>query len=335
MKLFDDISLTEYNCFLCGELLIDCSTVEHVFPKWLLKRFDLWNERLTLLNTTKIPYKNLVIPCCAKCNNNSLSQLEKRIELAFLDGYETMKRLDKLDVFRWMMKIMYGLLYRELTLLRERANSSSGYIITPDELKKWRMLRVFLQSIRLPFIFHNDIPASVFIFKLHELHSDNNYFYNDTPATLCSMVRMGEVGIIVCAEDNGMLSDVFFDLYSALETIALHPIQFYEFFAQVTYLRYLMNRTPKYLFTGHHLADHPVEVVAMPMKGLSEKPIFDEWDPNYYAKIFEMILNKGGYNIDSGVRCQDMACSTLVDENNKIVLMDKYQNIVGKKAWKK
>lgn len=45
-------------CFLCGR---DFSTItrtdEHIFPKWLQHRFDLWNESLHLLNGSLITYR--------------------------------------------------------------------------------------------------------------------------------------------------------------------------------------------------------------------------------------------------------------------------------------
>ena len=52
-------------CFLCRcELTRQNRTDEHVIPKWVQRRFDLWNETLEMLNGTTIPYRQLIIPCC-------------------------------------------------------------------------------------------------------------------------------------------------------------------------------------------------------------------------------------------------------------------------------
>ncbi len=46
-------------CFLCGRLLFDDFSEEHVFPRWLQKRFHLWNRSLQLTNRTRIRYRQL------------------------------------------------------------------------------------------------------------------------------------------------------------------------------------------------------------------------------------------------------------------------------------
>jgi hypothetical protein len=52
-------------CFLCGCAVDhDTRTREHVFPKWLLNRHDIWNARMTLLNGSLIPYSQLTVTCC-------------------------------------------------------------------------------------------------------------------------------------------------------------------------------------------------------------------------------------------------------------------------------
>ncbi len=63
-------------CFLCGALMDGSKSAEHVFPKWLQNRYDLWNQKIELLNGSLMPYRQLTIPCCEKCNNEHLSSLE-------------------------------------------------------------------------------------------------------------------------------------------------------------------------------------------------------------------------------------------------------------------
>src|ERR1700730_12701608 len=63
-------------CFLCSAPLRSKNrSDEHVFPKWLQNRFNLWNQRLDLINLTSIPYRQFTIPCCKTCNNVHLSKI--------------------------------------------------------------------------------------------------------------------------------------------------------------------------------------------------------------------------------------------------------------------
>src|SRR5262249_3025796 len=93
-------------CFICACVLDDTNrTAEHVVPRWLQERFSLWNKRLFLLNGTSIPYRQLTIPCCFECNNQRLCPLENRISNAIATGYEAIRQLPPLDLFRWFAKI--------------------------------------------------------------------------------------------------------------------------------------------------------------------------------------------------------------------------------------
>lgn len=111
---FDDTA-----CFLCAEPLTpEIRTEEHVIPKWVQQKYDLWNERLGLLNDTYIPYRRLTIPCCNRCNNERLSTPESIVETAVSSGYDAVVALPKFTLFQWLGKIFVGMLYKELAAIR-------------------------------------------------------------------------------------------------------------------------------------------------------------------------------------------------------------------------
>jgi len=101
-------------CFLCSAgLPADRNTDEHVIPKWVQERYKLWNQKLTLLNNTTIPYRQLTIPCCKTCNNVHLGKIELEMQKACVAGAEAVRALPIETLFIWAGKILYGLLYRE------------------------------------------------------------------------------------------------------------------------------------------------------------------------------------------------------------------------------
>ena len=90
-KQIEEHTYSNDHCFLCGcQLNDENSTVEHVIPKWLQREFNLWDQKITLLNGTLFPYKNLTIPCCFDCNNIHLKPFEDKVKKAFEDGFEGM-----------------------------------------------------------------------------------------------------------------------------------------------------------------------------------------------------------------------------------------------------
>ena len=88
---FEDMATNHSQCFLCGDELDETnSSKEHVIPKWVQSKFDLWNQTMILPNQTAITYKDLTVPCCKNCNNTILSQLENQIKSAVESGIDSL-----------------------------------------------------------------------------------------------------------------------------------------------------------------------------------------------------------------------------------------------------
>lgn len=161
-KQIREHSYTRDNCFLCGCILNDDNrTEEHVIPKWLQGKFNLWNQHIILLNGTSIPYRLLTIPCCFECNNKYLNPFEVKVKTSFNAGYDEFERLDKETIFLWLGKIYFGIMYRELFLDVDRSNSENGTITTPEYVQTFNSHFMFLQGIRKRQKFKNFFPASI------------------------------------------------------------------------------------------------------------------------------------------------------------------------------
>lgn len=97
-----DHALDHEHCFLCGSVLTaDTRSEEHVFPQWLQRDLDLWQQAITLLNGTTIPYASLKIPACRDCNSFWLGQVEDRVAEAFRAGPDEVARLDQTLLVLW------------------------------------------------------------------------------------------------------------------------------------------------------------------------------------------------------------------------------------------
>src|SRR6516162_8370931 len=87
-------------CFLCAHHFDETHiTSEHVIPKWLQRRFDLWNQKLILLNRTNIPYRALTVPCCEECNSYRLQPIEIDMSDAVAKGPTAVRQLGPNTVF--------------------------------------------------------------------------------------------------------------------------------------------------------------------------------------------------------------------------------------------
>jgi hypothetical protein len=285
-EVFNKILSRNYDlscCFLCGEdLNEDNRSLEHVFPKWLLDKYNLWDQKYFLLNQTNIPYNKLIIPCCLKCNNIFLNKIENEVKSRHDRGFESFKDIDREKLFFWLGKIFYGLLYKELSLLVDRKNPEQGYIISPTFLKQFEVHWLFLQGIIGKHSFRDFFPASIFIFKTQ--YSNNielNWDFVDSTNTLSISIRMGDIGVVGVLQDGGTTEGIK-NLFKDFSKVPLHHLQFRELASKIIYQSLLFNRVPKY-FTSSNKGF--IETIQMPIGGLSSKPLYDQGNALDYAHI--------------------------------------------------
>lgn len=284
--VFEAMAFRDDACFLCGSSLRGRKTREHVFPQWLLKRHDLRKGKLTLLNGSSFKYEQLTIPCCSSCNNEHLSRLESEVCLAFQRGYSAVKKLPASTLYKWAGKIFYGILRKELQLYADLRDRSKGTIVASDLLEGFSTLHLFLQSIRRPFKFHGGDPFSVLTVHLHHGGDLGDFDFRDHLPTMTVAIRSHDVGLIVSLQDGGIIRHTYGKYVRSVAGRLLVPIQFVELFAKVVYQTSLLTRIPKFV-TGAHAT---VDVHMLPLQGLSNKPIVNEWRQEEYARCLAAVL---------------------------------------------
>jgi len=293
---FERMKLNPNNCFLCGDKLDDLSTKEHVFPKWLLNNFDLWNKSINLLNGTQLKYRFLTIPCCQNCNNGHLSRLEAIILNGFNQGFVGFRKLEEIYIFQWISKIFFGILNKELFLSIDRCNPKEGTIVYPELISSYEALHAFIQTIRSPGKFEIYRPWSIFLVKLKNDQPSFNFDYRDEIDKMFFSIRMGEIGIIMCMDDNGAIKKYFDDYYNSfILNHVFNYMQFDQLCAQICYQKTLINFNAKY-FTL--IEENSFTVVPLPLKGYSTKSLFNEFVLLDYAKYLYSFLKKWGFEFE-------------------------------------
>jgi len=287
---FENMSLDDSFCFLCGVMMGKDSTREDLFPLWLQRKHNLFNEELTLINGTQIRYSQLKIPCCRQCNNEHLSQLESKISSAMNLGYQACLSLDPTLIFYWAGKIFYGILRKELSLLVDRSDPSEGSIVPETFIQAYDNLHTFMQGIRRPMNFIGASPFSVLVVHLHDLGSGNNYFFRDNILCQTLSIRSGGVGLIVALADAGMNNQSYARYLSEVDGRKLHPIQFDELYAKVTYESHRLLKTPFFTVAANENKREPIQVITHMPSGI----IMKDWDQEEYAHLLENVLAEWG-----------------------------------------
>lgn len=276
LNLYQKRSFDYKTCFLCGcKLNTKNSSLEHVFPKWLQKDFNLFSQNLNLLNRTSIRYNQLKIPCCKNCNNKYLSKLENRIKTALKQGYSAFLKLNSYDISIWMIKIFYGILYRELFLKFDRPSGAEQTIIDPKLIKKFDMLHIFLQSVRIKIRFADSTPFSLKIFKLEkDCDPQYNFDYRDCFSNVW-VIRMNDIGVIL-SHDHGLLGKHLDKTYPNLDKKQLSVLQFLEVVSKFIYKSMILNISINYI-----MVEGKKELVIMS----TVRTYPEKWEDKNYAKV--------------------------------------------------
>lgn len=290
------------NCFLCGKKLNNSNrSNEHVFPKWLLRKFNLWDARLYLLNNTSIPYRQLTIPCCKACNQGHLSDLEEIVKDR-IDSYKYFKKLPEKKIFLWIQKIYYGILRKERSLSLDRKSETPESILSDETLEIYKMCHYFLQSLRFSTKFYGMKPWSIFLFKTKKYKNrKKNFDFMDNSSCLTVAIRVNNIGIIACLQDNGTQKRLFSSYFEKFSKEELNPIQFNELVAKIFYRESLRKFTPKYLIS---LNNKTLELCSIslnsPHKRYGDSNIYDytrflsEYTTKYTGIEYEELISPSG-----------------------------------------
>jgi hypothetical protein len=281
-------------CFLCGQTFpFRELTREHVFPKWLLRKFSLWDRQLVLLNQTSIAYRNLTIPACENCNSVVLAKIENEIFRRLNEGPEAIRSLGRERLFIWIAKILFGVLYAEALLPSDRAQPTNGPIVPEHLIREFQFLHSLMrmQVGNKPLEFHSvdsSYHTSILVFSVqqHPL-AEHRFMYRDDVNHACVAIRLDTVGLIWVA-DGGIQERFAKEVMPAVFHHDLHPIQFEQLSALVFTKARCFNRVPKFMTT---VTNKRIQMYQFPLAGLSERPLFDDFDQDVYVQILANFTN--------------------------------------------
>ncbi len=318
-KPFESFNFSNKQCFLSGETLSSPEEKIQVFPAWLMNRYNLQDQPFKLLDESMSTYKDLKIPCSATVNEQYLEPLEQSIANAFKGGYEGVKALDELALFQWAGKLLYGIIFNEVQIaIRQSHAQGEEFNISQSIIHKFSNLHLMLQSLNKPIIFDEFKPFSLFLFKVN--NPENEFAFRDEINTLTFSIRLKDFGLIICLQDNGANRNYHKNILTKIESQTLHPIQFEEFCGRVFYSAYLFNRLPEYNILP---VGDEIYLEAESLKGMSMKPLFDEWIGKTFGQVLENFWKRWGFLLFEIIKNPEHPMSFLLDKDENFIPADK------------
>ena len=277
-------------CFLCGiNLTKKTATKEHVFPKWLHRKFGLRNLNVFLVNRTTIPYRKLTVPCCKNCNGKHLSKLENVIKLQADLGYESfIRNVSKLEVYQWCLSIFYKMLLYETFLKANIREPNGRRLVTEQQFSLLELNHLMLRSIDKEIIFDNFFPGSIFICNTMTVENINhNFYYTDNVVQQLFCIRMNDIGIIAVLNDGNAQMSVGGDAeYKPYLEKKINPAELKYFYTKCLYRQSLFNDPYQY-----YLKDKKNDSVKIQMilkEGVKPEEIYQSYNDDAFNFLWKM-----------------------------------------------
>ncbi len=307
---FETFNFSKNHCFLSGEKLNSPEEEISVFPLWLMQEYQLADKPFKMLDESIASYRDMKLPCSQATYINAIEPLEDLVRDAFLNGYEAVSKLPEIRLFQWIAKLVYGILFNEIRIgIKQQAAIGEAFNFSQSLVHKFSNLHIMLQSLIRSVEFDGTSPWTI---KVVRIAAEQDLFnYRDEINTLTFSLSMKDFGIIACLQDNGANGLYNKETVDKVGTNPLHPVQFEELCGRFFYSNYLFNRLPEYTIMP---VENVVFIEPMPLRGMSSKPLFDDWQNKVYGQVLENFWKPWGFVLYEIIKDPERPMSFLFDE---------------------
>lgn len=205
-RFVDDIVHGD-RCFVCGaERGTKVFNDEHIIPRWVLRRFDLFAKSITLPTGEKRTYDRYKVPCCKECNSLLGERLETPVS-KLLDGDIDAVR-SRLDgggrelLFKWLALLFFKNHLKDVTVaLHPDPRRSEGFI---GEVHDWSALHHIHAVARSPYtgaLLTPGVVGTLEVFEVDDGINADAFDYLTLSFSRVIMVRLGRIGIVAVLDD--------------------------------------------------------------------------------------------------------------------------------------
>ena len=197
-------------CFICGASPDTTAfNDEHIVPRWLLRRYGLFEKEITLPTKERRRYGGYRVQCCAACNTILGDRVENPVS-RLLDGdfAEVFARLQadraRELIFVWMCLLFLKVHLKDnrIPVHRDRRRGSK----TIGDLYDWIELHHIHAVARSPYTGAGLMPGvigSFFVVEVIDPISADGWDFVDLTFAQTIGLRVGNVGIVAVLNDSG------------------------------------------------------------------------------------------------------------------------------------
>jgi hypothetical protein len=282
------------NCFLCGALPNDTEfSEEHVIPKWVLRKCDLFKQAITLPNGVSLRYDKYTVLCCKECNSFLGSTIEEPVCRAFEGGLDSVNEFVSNGgfwiIFVWLSLVFFKTHLKD-TYLRKHLDHRKGTETIASDYD-WRLMHhvhCIARAVKTGANLNPNCFGTTLVLPAKESDNYQNIDYRDTCSANTVLLRVGEVAFLTVLDDS-CASSHFFSNHLKKINAPLSPIQLREVLSHLTLFNSKLKYRPSY-FTAVDSNNIKVSIFAdLPNSMELESHTKEELGEILYANVSEFI----------------------------------------------
>ena len=277
---FKELICEKNNCFLCGRHYSkEEFNNEHIIPRWVLRKANLFKEFITLPNNEKVRYDTYTIPCCIECNTFLGKNLEEKIQKITSGGIDSLhdyiSENGSLDIFIWLSLIFLKTHLKDKYLTKHLDIRNGTEKISSEY--QWGLLHhihCMVRSIKTGATIAKECHGSLLILPAKEAGHYNQFDYSDNYVANTILLRFNNIAFIAVLDDSAASWNFFYHKFKKL-TGHLCPMQLREVFSHFTLLNMKLKYRPIYSTSFDMLSGKSSIIAELPEK-LEIEPITNE-----------------------------------------------------------
>lgn len=240
-------------CFICGANPNDKEfNDEHIIPDWILRKFKLHKEFITLPNGTKFQYDKYKVPCCKECNSVLGDTYEKPVSELLNKSYEDLvKDLEKDPeiyrlLFRWLCLIFLKTHLKDKSLLAERdRRKDAGFLADNYYWEDMHHIHCITRSHYTKAKIDHNVYGSTYIIPAAAIDRFGGFDFIDSQTGKTIMIQIGEIALISTLNDSCSASTIFMERMSKIK-FPVSPFQLREIVAHLNFINLSLKEKPTY-----------------------------------------------------------------------------------------
>lgn len=251
-------------CFICGKHPDEAEfNDEHVIPDWVLRRYNLHREVVTLPNSVTVRYDQYKIPCCRGCNAQMGDEIESPMRALVDSGIDGLTDYlqggDPRLLFVWLTLIFLKTHLKD-TELRQHLDyrMGDGRIADAYTWEDLHHLHCVGRSFHTGATLDSSAIGSILVWPAKEADHLPRFDFRDLYVAQTMLLRLGDIALFAVLNDACATINVVQSTLQRLEG-PLSPIQLRELLGHCAYVNLNLRERPRF-FTNVQPKHHRCEI---------------------------------------------------------------------------